>query len=244
MLALKELVDLESISVINGRKESVDLYQMCSGMKNLNGIDMRYVDMRIPKEEQDTPVWPRMGLIRIGYGKFHTQMPYMPVLKYLTIESTHPTMKLNHIFGTSIMKYENSLEYLRFCPETIRNLDEAEAVALCHLKALKNLECRIENDEFIESYIVQLTKLQCLNLQFSAKVTNYGVLLLLMHCKKLRKLNLFRCTHIDRNLLEPATQILLRNGVRPDNPLVVQVGREFGARPPNHVLQFPPNRWD
>ncbi|KAH8327992.1 hypothetical protein KR067_002634, partial [Drosophila pandora] len=227
MLALKELTDLESISVVNGRKESVDLYQMCSGMKNLNGIDMRFVDIRIPKEEQDTAVWPKMGLIRIGYGKFHTQMPFMPVLKYLTIESTHPTMKLNHILGTSVVKYENSLEYLRFCPETDRILDKAEAVVLCHLKALKVLECRLENDETIGSYIIQLKKLEQLNLRYSTKVTNYGVLLLLKHCKRLRKLNLFGCTYINRNLLGPATHILLRNGVRPENPLVVEVGREF-----------------
>ncbi|KAH8335304.1 hypothetical protein KR074_009521, partial [Drosophila pseudoananassae] len=226
MLAVKHLVKLEYIRIVNYRQEFVNLYQMCSGMKNLHSVDIRNVEIRFPKETDDAVLWPKMRLVKIGFGKFYTQLPFMPDLKCLTIENTKPTTKLNHIFGTSILKYAQTLQNLRFCSEIIRDLVESEVEAISHLESLKELECQLDNG-YIESYISRLKQLEFLNLQNSKRLTNYGVCILLSRCKKIRKLNLYGCTRINRALVRLATIIMLDNGAQPDNPLVLRVGHGF-----------------
>ncbi|KAH8267728.1 hypothetical protein KR026_004418, partial [Drosophila bipectinata] len=222
MLAVKTLENLEYIRIVNYRNEFVNLYQMCSGMKNLHSLSLSYVKIRFPRETYE--VWPQMRFIKIGFGKFYTQLPFMPSLQYLEIEYTNPTTKLNQIFGTSIFKYANTLQKLRFCSETIRDLDESEVKAISHLKALRKLECHLD-DGHIVSYISRLKQLESVNLQYSNRLTNDGVCVLLSECEKIRKLNLYACPSINRLLI--GLLIRLGHDIEPDNPLVLRFSRGF-----------------
>uniref|UniRef100_A0A6P4DXZ9 Uncharacterized protein LOC108038314 n=1 Tax=Drosophila rhopaloa TaxID=1041015 RepID=A0A6P4DXZ9_DRORH len=159
---------------------------------------------------------------------FYTQLPYLPSLKFLTIDNTAAHMKLNNIFGTTVTKYAETLESLRFCSETLRDIDLQEAATISKLRALKRLECQLEDNTYIDHYITYLNQLEDLSLQNSCHITNSGILILLHRCKKLRKLDLFGCRLINNGLIMPAVAVLSMNGVQPDNPVVLMVDPRFG----------------
>ncbi|XP_050741842.1 uncharacterized protein LOC127010814 [Drosophila biarmipes] len=227
---LKELVNLENLSILqNKRGEPIDIYNVCSSMKNMDSLRIHCGDIRIPSNLGEEPLWPKIELLRVGYGIFYSPLPYLPTLKYFTIDNTNFRIKLNKIFGETVTKYGETLESLRFCPETLRCIDSGEAETISKLKALKRLECQLEDDLYIDLFITRLQQLEDLSLQNSSNITNVGILKLLNRCKKLRKLDVFGCRLINKALVKPAVALLSMNGVQPDNPLVLKVGAEFGA---------------
>ncbi|KAI8041848.1 hypothetical protein M5D96_006117, partial [Drosophila gunungcola] len=80
----------------------------------------------------------------------------------------------------------------------------------------------------VEEFFFPLNQLEELILQ-NSYITNSGIIILLGHCKKLRRLDLFACHNITKDVVLPAVAILKMNGVQTDNPLVITVGDEFGA---------------
>ncbi|XP_052844312.1 uncharacterized protein LOC128257362 [Drosophila gunungcola] len=197
-------------------------------MKALEELDVQFGDIRVPRNIEGGQLWPKIDILRIGYGVFYTQLPYLPTLKYLIIDNTTPLMKLNNIMGTSVSKYAETLEYLRFCPGTLRDIDIDEATTISKLRALKRLDCQLEDNFYIDHFITKLNQLEELILQ-NSYITNSGIIILLGHCKKLRRLDLFACHNITKDVVLPAVAILKMNGVQTDNPLVITVGDEFGA---------------
>ncbi|XP_037720908.1 uncharacterized protein LOC119554186 [Drosophila subpulchrella] len=230
MERLKELVNLENLSIFNNKKmDPVDIYKVCSSMKNMDSLEIHCGDIRIPNYLDQDQLWPKIELLRIGYGFFYSPLPYLPTLKYLTIDNTEFRMKLNKILRKTVTKYGKTLESLRFCPETLRCIDLNEAETISKLKALKRLECQLETDLYIDQFITRLQQLEILSLQNSSNITNAGIILLLNRCKKLRLLDIFGCRLIDSTFLSAAAALLRKNGVQPHNPLVIKVGFEFGA---------------
>jgi len=197
-------------------------------MKNMDSLVIHYGDIRIPNNLDQDQLWPKIELLRIGYGIFYSPLPYLPTLKFLTIDNTNFRFKLNQILGNTVTKYGATLESLLFCPETLRCIDLNEAETISKLKALKRLECQVESDLYIDQFITRLQQLEDLSLQNSSNITNCGILLLLNRCEKLRRLDIFGCRLINRTLVMPAVAILSKNGVQPHNPLVIEVGSEFG----------------
>ncbi|XP_016984050.1 uncharacterized protein LOC108048086 [Drosophila rhopaloa] len=226
---LKELVNLEELTILNKNEDPIDIYKICSPMKKLNELEVKFGFIRIPEEIGGDQLWPKLDLLRIGYGMFYTQLPYLPSLKFLTIDNTAAHMKLNNIFGTTVTKYAETLESLRFCSETLRDIDLQEAATISKLRALKRLECQLEDNFYIDHYITNLNQLEELSLQNSSQITNCGILILMHRCKKLRKLDVFGCRLINNDLIMPAVAILCINGVQPDNPVVLTVDRNFGS---------------
>nr|XP_017008604.2 uncharacterized protein LOC108065191 [Drosophila takahashii] len=226
---LKELVNLTELTLFNKKGDPIDIYKICSTMKNMDSLHIKYGNIKIPKDLGGEQLWPKIELLRIGYGLFYTPLPYLPTLQYLTIDNTDYRMKLNKIFGKTVTEYATTLESLRFCPETLRCIDLEEAATISKLKALKRLECQLESDLYIDHFITNLQQLESLSLQNSSNITCVGIVQLLGRCKKLRKLDVFGCRLLKKNLIiPPAIAILHMNGVQSNNPLVLTVGSEFG----------------
>ncbi|KAH8286843.1 hypothetical protein KR018_002016, partial [Drosophila ironensis] len=226
LLGLDQLVNIETLAIENDNRNLFDVYKMCSSMKSLIALDVGFAEFRIPDPAAGVDLWPELDFLSIGFGVFHTSLPFFPHLKYLTIGNT--STELYNILGDTIDKYAETVESLRFCTDSVREIDMEEGRTIFRLKSLKALDCKLANDLYIDAYISQMAQLENVSLRNSSNITNYGIFMLVKRCQNLRKLDVVGCRHVNRRLLFPATRLLMTYANREDPSMLIRVGPEFG----------------
>ncbi|XP_020801868.1 uncharacterized protein LOC110178923 [Drosophila serrata] len=198
-----KLVNLTQLTIINSELYTLfDTFTIFSPMKSINKLELTFAVFKMPKNYAGEQLWPKIESLRIYNGKFYTPLPYLPTLKYLTIEGTS-SVDLTEVFGQSVDNYGKTLESLRFYPVNLminrpRYINVDELGIIMELKALKVLQCRVRSDGFIH-YISLLENLEQLNLQQSG-ITNSGVMMVIYRCKKLRHLYIFGCRMVKKDI--------------------------------------------
>ncbi|KAH8315723.1 hypothetical protein KR059_012653 [Drosophila kikkawai] len=219
-----KLVNLTELTIMNKKEESADIFKVCSPLKNIDSLEFKSAFIRVPKNHGE--LWPKIDLLRFNYGIFNTPLPYLPSLKYLTIDSISPHMNLTDVFGQSVYDYGKTLESLRFCTQIPRMIDTDDLGVIMKLKALKRLDCQVGGDDFVH-YLSQLENLEKVILQ-NSRLTNRGAMMMIYRCKKLRDLDLFECPWINRYLVMEAFLALCTLRPPSETPFVLRVSPFFG----------------
>ncbi|KAH8252024.1 hypothetical protein KR038_006822 [Drosophila bunnanda] len=221
-----ELVNLTSLTIMNKKEEPIDIFKVCSPMKNMDSMELQFASIRMPKDYGGEQLWPKIELLSISYGVFHTSLPYLPTLKYLTLDSIDPYINLTDVFGQSVFNYGNTLESLRFCPGIPRLINADDLSIIMKLKALKRLGCQVGSD-YVMDYITFLKNLDHVTLD-NSYITNRGVMMLVYRCKKLRHLSLFGCPMVNSDFVIEAFLYLKTLRPKLDNPVEFRVSPWFG----------------
>ncbi|XP_022208325.2 uncharacterized protein LOC111064833 [Drosophila obscura] len=235
VMRIKELLLLEKLEVVT--RVPINLNELCFAMSNLEILQAEMALINFPNYY---PRWPCLRTLSIGWGRFATELPYMPNLQILSISVTHTNLRLSQIFGRSVLQYANTLQTLRLPQNQCYYPNDIQIIA--QLKSLKTLQCYFIDNRSLSS--IHLDELQTLFIPNSPAIRNSGVLGVLRGCKSLRRLDIFDCPLLSPDLVGPAIKVLKENGVQPDNPLVMTVSSLFGddiiqltrSDPTNQVL--------
>ncbi|EDW34215.1 GL21697 [Drosophila persimilis] len=225
VLPVVNLLQLKNICIRNV-DIVLNIYEFCRGMAQLESIELEKVHINFPATFTRDPLWSKLRYLKIGVVRVSSEMPYLPKLKILYIKC-HSDIELGKILGRSVTRYSNTLLALRlYCTDKCSS-HENNAKTIGQLKALKSLVFSNLNNTYL--HFIKSDQLQKVIILSSNKITNSSILGLLRGCKNLRYLDVSGCRRANKNVVGPLINILKKNNVQPENPLVLTVHlKSFG----------------
>lgn len=227
------LESLEELSLHGcGNIQPTYFIDFCRKLNNVRVLDIqRCTRFNSQVFESIVKYCSNIEVLKISFSFGFECVAKLPKLTHLDLFAE--TLLRSPIFSLLVAHHADNLQCLKL--KTCDGISNDDIVHISQLENLRILAC--SNNSAIDDHclkkLTSLKNLEEINLKNCRSFTGDGLLWLLRCCKKLKRINISKCTQIDEDIVHSIITILQKDEV-PKTPLLIIASRTSISR---HILE-------